>query len=85
MKLRTLIEEVKRLRRHPIVVLTDRDYADGISLFSDNEEHGHGLLNRVELKYAKVGLRLNPKKTEVITIIIVTEQPPVTTMGGTSA
>ncbi|CAJ1063034.1 PREDICTED: uncharacterized protein LOC103374843 [Xyrichtys novacula] len=38
----------RRLRRHPAVVLTDLDYADDISLLSDNVEQAQELLNRQE-------------------------------------
>ncbi|KAJ4945017.1 hypothetical protein JOQ06_013556 [Pogonophryne albipinna] len=41
------------------------------------------LLNRVESECAKVGLRLNAKKTEVITYNILPEHPPLTTTEGT--
>ena len=66
-------------RRYPAVVLTDLDYADDISLLSDNVEQAQELLNRVELECAKVGLRLNAKKTEVN---VPREHQPLTTAGG---
>ncbi|KAJ4949221.1 hypothetical protein JOQ06_020739 [Pogonophryne albipinna] len=69
----------RRSRRHPTVVLTDLDYADDISLLSDSVEQAQELLNRVESECAKVGLRLNAKKTEVITYNILPEHPPLTT------
>ena len=72
----------RRSRRHPTVVLTDLDYADDISLLSDSVEQAQELLNRVELECSKVGLRLNAKKTEVITYNLP-EHPPLTTTGGT--
>lgn len=53
----------RKSRRQPAVVLTDLDYADDISLFSNNIEQVQQLLNRVELQCAKVDLRLNAKKT----------------------
>ncbi|KAJ4943537.1 hypothetical protein JOQ06_006037 [Pogonophryne albipinna] len=73
----------RRSRRHPTVVLTDLDYADDISLLSDSVEQAQELLNRVESECAKVGLRLNAKKTEVITYNILPEHPPLTTTEGT--
>lgn len=72
------MKEVKRLRRHSIVVLTDLDYADDISLFSDNVRRALGLLKRVELDCVKVSLSLHLKKTKVT---VIREHPPVTTMG----
>ena len=57
----------RKSRRHSAVVLTDLDYADDISLLSDNVEQAQELLNRVEPECAKVGLRLNAKKTSPTT------------------
>ncbi|KAJ4947922.1 hypothetical protein JOQ06_009951, partial [Pogonophryne albipinna] len=73
----------RRSRRHPTVVLTDLDYADDISLLSDIMEQAQELLNRVESECAKVDLRLNAKKTEVITYNILPEHPRLTTTEGT--
>ncbi|KAJ8351146.1 hypothetical protein SKAU_G00226220 [Synaphobranchus kaupii] len=56
----------RRSGRFPAIVLTDLDYADDISLISDRVEKAQELLTRVERECAKVGLRLNAKKTEVI-------------------
>ena len=63
------------------MVLTDLDYADDISLRSDNMEQAQELLHRVELECAKVGLRLNAKKTEVYNV--PPEHQPLITAGGT--
>lgn len=49
------------------MVIADLDYADNISLLFDHVEQAQELLSRVELEFAKVGLRPNGKKTEVIT------------------
>ena len=46
----------RRSRRYPAVVLTDLDYADDISLLSNNMEQAQELLSRVESECAKVGL-----------------------------
>ena len=73
----------RRSRRHPTVVLTDLDYADDISLLSDNVEQAQELLHRVELECAKVGLRLNAKKTEVLTYNVPPEHQPLITAGST--
>uniref|UniRef100_A0A3B1IYM6 Reverse transcriptase domain-containing protein n=1 Tax=Astyanax mexicanus TaxID=7994 RepID=A0A3B1IYM6_ASTMX len=73
----------RKSSRYPAVVLTDLDFADDISLLSDNVEQAQILLSRVELECAKVGLRLNAKKTEVITYNIPPEHLPLTTAGGT--
>ena len=71
----------RRSSRHPAVVLTDLDYADDISLLSDSMEQAQELLNRVEIECAKVGLRLNAKKTEVITYNLPDHSPLTTTEG----
>ena len=57
----------RKSSRSPAVALADLDYADDICLVSDRVEQAQELLNRVEVECAKVGLRLNAKKTEVIT------------------
>ena len=64
--------------------MTDLDYAGDISLLSNHMEQAQELLSRVESECAKVGLRLNAKKTEVITYNIAMEHPPLTTRGGTA-
>ena len=74
----------RRSRGHPASVLTDLDYADDISLLSNNTEQAQELLSRVESECAKVGLRLNAKKTEVITYNVQPEHPPLTTAEGTA-
>ena len=40
----------RRSKRHPAVVLTDLDYADDISLLSNNVEQAQEFPNRVELE-----------------------------------
>ena len=65
----------RRSRRHPAVVLTDLDYVHDISLLSNHMEQAQEFLSRVESECAEVSLRLNAKKTEVITYNIQTEHP----------
>lgn len=71
-------------KRHPAAVLTDLNYADGISQLSIHMGQAQELLSRVEAECAKVGLRLNAKKTEVITCNIQADNQPLTTTGGTA-
>ena len=71
----------RRSRRFPAVVLSDLGYADDISLISDRVEQAQELLTRVETECAKVGLRLNAKKTKVITYNILPDHPPLITPG----
>ncbi|CAJ1085861.1 PREDICTED: uncharacterized protein LOC103374843 [Xyrichtys novacula] len=69
-------------RRSPAVALADLDFTGDICLVSDHMEQAQELLNRVELECAKVGLRLNAKKTEVITSNSHVDHPPITTSDG---
>jgi hypothetical protein len=73
----------RKSSRHPAVVLTDLDYADDISLLSNNMEQAQELLHRVELECTKVGLRVNAKKTEVMTYNVPPEHQPLITVGDT--
>lgn len=70
----------RRSRRHP----ANLDYADDISLLSDSIKQAQELLSRVELECAKVGLRLNAGKTEVITYNVPPEHRPLTRARGTA-
>ena len=72
----------RRSRRHPAAVLTDLDYADDICLVSKEVERAQELLSRVETECAKVGLRLNAKKTEYIAYNLPAEHPPIRTTEG---
>ena len=73
----------RKSTRHPAKTLTDLDYADDICLLSDNVQQAQALLNRVELECVEVGLRLNAKKTEVMTYNIPQGHLPLTTIEGT--
>lgn len=46
---------------------------------SNRVEQAEELLNRVEAEYARVGLRLNEKKTEAITYNTSLDHPPLNT------
>ena len=72
----------RRSRRHPLVVLTDLDYADDICLVSKEVDRAQELLNRVETECAKVGQGLNAKKVEYIEYNIPAEHPPIRTVEG---
>ena len=56
----------RRSRRHPTVSLADLDFADDISLLSNQIEQAQELLIRVERSCMKVGLELNVKKTKFL-------------------
>ena len=61
------------------MILTDLDVADDIVLISDGMVQARELLSRVETECAKVGLRLNLKKTEYLTFNLPNE--PLKTIG----
>ena len=75
----TLVPRKSR-RVHPIMV-TDLDYADDIALISDTAEKGRALLLTVEKECRKIGLKLNAKKTKVMSVN--TEDKTITTADGT--
>ena len=56
----------RRSRRHESVILTDTDFADDIALISEEMEQAQNMLRNIEIEGAKVGLRLNAKKTEMM-------------------
>ena len=53
-------------RRYPKEVLADLDFADDISLLSDEIDQAQELLLIVEKECSKVGLGLNAKKTKYL-------------------
>ena len=55
-------------RRIPSNMITDTDFADDIALLSDNVEKAQLLLTRLELAAEIIGLHINEKKTEFISI-----------------
>ena len=63
------------------MALTDLDFADNISLFSDTVEEDQELLAHVETVCSNMGLALNAKKTEVITYNARHHTPPTATEG----
>ena len=72
----------RKSRRHPKVVLTDLDFADDLSLLSDEIEQAQELLLSVERECKKVGLGVNAKKTKGLPINME-NPPPLHTMDGT--
>ena len=58
----------RKSSRQRAETLTDLDFADDISLLSNNSTQAQDLLTSVETECQKVGLVLNGKKTEVVTI-----------------
>ena len=57
----------QRSSRYPKESLSDLDFADDISLLSDEIDQAQELFLRVEHQCRKVGLGLNAKKTKVLT------------------
>ena len=68
-------------RRVPAKTLTDLDFADDISLLSDNVEKACKLLIEVERQCLRIGLGMNTKKTKVMAENV--ENPVVNTLDGT--
>ena len=60
--------EKSRNRRYPTIHITDADYADDIALFADNTTDAEKLLHILENAAANIGLYVNAKKTEFMTI-----------------
>ena len=56
----------RRSRRHEPVILTETDFADDIARISEEMEQAQNMLRNIEIEGAKVGIRLNAKKTEMI-------------------
>ena len=75
-----LIIERRRSRRCPPVVMTDTDFADDISLLSNEIIQAQESLRRVEIEAQKVGLHLNEKKTEAM--VFNQEITPITSTNG---
>jgi len=71
----------RKSRRFPAVSIIDLDFADDISLLSDQIQQAQQLLLRVETECNKVGLGLNAIKTEVMTYNIPEHEPLRTASG----
>ena len=65
----------QKSRRHPKQVLADLDFADDISLISDEIKQAQELLLSVEDECWKVGLGLNGPKTKFLAYNIEVKQP----------
>ena len=57
---------LRRSRIHEPVILTDTDFTDDIATISEEMEQAQNMLRNIEIEGAKVGLRLNAKKTEMM-------------------
>ena len=55
-----------RSRRHKPVILTDTDFADDIATTSEEMEQAQNMSRNTEIEGAKVCLRVNAKKTEMM-------------------
>ena len=65
----------RKSRRHPKEVLADLDFADDISLLSDEMRQAQELLLNVEIECKKVGLGLNGPKTKFLAYNVEVQQP----------
>ena len=52
----------------PPIMITHLEFADDICLLSNEMGQAQHLLTRVDTEFLKVGLELNVKKTEIMTI-----------------
>ena len=73
----------RKSRRYPKEALTDLDFADDISLLSDQIRQAQELLGSVELECKKVGLGLNGPKTKYMAYNVDVDQPLCTIDGTT--
>ena len=73
----------RKSRRHPKEVIADLDFADDISLLSDEMIQAQKLLLNVESECKKVGLGLNGPKTKFLAYNVEVQQP-LHTMDGTA-
>ena len=60
--------EERRSSRHPAKHMTDIDFADDLALLSNTIEEAEKLLHHIELAAREVGLHINAKKTEYMSI-----------------
>ena len=54
--------------RHPVIYITDTDYADYLAITSDNVKDTNTMLYKIEEVAAEIGLRVNSDKTECISL-----------------
>ena len=73
----------RKSSRHPKEALADLDYADDISLLSDEIKQAQQLLTSVETECKKMGLGLNGPKTKFLAYNIDDVQP-LRTINGTT-
>ena len=71
----------RRSRRRQPIAITDSDLADDFALLSEEIQKAQELLTRVENESAKIGLRVNDEKTEVMVYNIPTPSPLKTVSG----
>ena len=60
--------EERRSSRHPAKHMTDIDFADDLALLANTIEEAEKLLHHIELAAREVGLHINAKKTEYMSI-----------------
>ena len=60
--------EKAKSRRHPALCVTDIDYADDNALLSDSVDKAEKLLHTVEMAAKLIGLYINEKKTQYMTL-----------------
>ena len=68
--------EKAKSRRHPALCVTDIDYAGDIALLSDSVDKAEKLLHNVEMAAKLIGLHINEKKTQYMTLIKILQISP---------
>ena len=71
----------KRSRRYPAKTITDRDYADDITILANTPNQAETLLHSLERAAAGIGLHVNAHKTEYISY---NQTGDISTLDGTS-
>ena len=57
------------ISRHPVIYITDTDYANDLAITSDNVKYANIMLHKIEEVAAEIGLRVNSDLTEYISLI----------------
>jgi hypothetical protein len=68
-RIQLVVDPLLRNNREGLSIKTDFYFADAIALVSNIAEQAQALLHRVKVECRKMGLRLNAKKTGIVSYI----------------